>query len=907
MKNKSSNKNREKRDKLIHKVILANALFVAIADLGLGAIYIKNKSKIENCIASGINKTKDVSDKNFNDKKPTVIRDKNNKIIKEFKSVDFMYKKREDISPFVGKAFVAIEDERFFSHDAVDYQAILRAGASYLLSKGRVVQGGSTITQQLAKNVFLSMDRTMNRKIEEVIIASELEKKFSKDEILEFYVNNIYYANGCYGIESASQFYFSKESKKLTLSESAFLASIPNNPIYYNPICNKKNTLKRRNIILDKMKSLNMISEKEYLEAKNDEVKLKVKKRKVEKKKVNYAISYSMKNTIDNVLSNEGFIFRTSFENDEDRKSYYDEYLKAYNEVDSKIRNGGFDIRTNIDMAKQDKLQSIIDKKLSNYKSKNKKTGIYKKQASAVCIDNETGEVVAIVGGRSDNDYNRAYLAPRQPGSTIKPIIAYAPAFERGFLPSTKYKDAPINNGPKNWYHSYKGYVTLKEALEQSINTIAFRLVQNTGVENSLDYLRAMDFKYISNKDKTPIVGIGGFTKGATTLEMASAFSTLARNGQYIKPDIVTEIYKNNDMLYKNNKDKIKVYDEGSAYLTTISLQGVVNKKGATGYKVRMKNFGDNQAGKTGTTDKNKDAWFSGYTPYYTTVVWVGNDIPEPQSIGGAGIPGEIWKEYMEDIHKNLKEKSFEKPKSVKKKNGVLVNEPFEDIQKMKKRKAKEEYRIKRENEVQKARRYEERYRIKFHLTKAEEKEREDKFDVKYKELDEKINNSELKKEEYKDIFEEIKHLNSLLEDVKRPSKYEYYKSRYTSLNSLAHNKYYTILENERIERERIEREKLEKERLEKLEKEKEEKEQLEKEERELEELEEKENNEKIKEDKEAKKDIDINEVQDRGEVKEKNKDRKNKDKKNKKKKEVNNEKKKEDGLEENNISEDKK
>ncbi|MBZ9609467.1 penicillin-binding protein [Clostridium estertheticum] len=566
------------------------------------------------------------------------------------------------MDPYVGKAVTSIEDQRFYKHGGIDYKGIRRAAWVYIKSKGSIVQGGPTITQQLARNVFLTFDVTLSRKLEESVVAQKLEERYSKEQILEFYVNNINFGNGCYSIESASQFYFQKNNKDLDLSQIAMLVSIPNNPSVYNPVTQLDNVIKRRDLVLDKMLSLEQISQSDFDTAKAEVIKLNIKPHTAPEP-MSYDIQYAVHNATLKLMEQNGFVSKYSFSNDNDRKTYFTKYNDEYESKEKQLLSGGYRIDTSIDTAKQEKLQSVVDSHLAQYTSTNNKTDLYEKQGASVTIDNSTGEVVAIVGGSSQdgNTFNRAFLGVRQPGSAIKPLIAYTPAFEKGYIP------ANVDN-------QYRGSVSLRYAVGQSINTIPVRLAGEMGVKNSLKYLQNMEFKYTTPQDIYPIIAIGGFTKGVTPVEMASGYSTLSRNGEFVSPTNVCKITNTvvNEVLFENNHKQTKVYDSGASYLMTDTLKGVLTESRSHS-NLALSNY-PFTAGKTGTTDQSKDAWFVGYTPYYTTSVWVGDDIPAPQNMYGAQEPDQIWKEYMEYLHQGLEQKDFIRPNTVVDRNGVLMN-----------------------------------------------------------------------------------------------------------------------------------------------------------------------------------------------------------------------------------------
>lgn len=670
---KKKTKKKHSLSKIMKRVLLLLiiGLFIVII---YGGCYIY--SKIENNISESVNKSNkiisEMSKDDFNSRTPTNIYDKDGNLIKQLKTVDYVYKKYEELNPIVFKALIAVEDNRFYEHDGIDLKGLARAMYSSVVRHQS--QGGSTITQQLAKNVYLTMDKTLWRKISEAVIAQELEKRYSKHQILEFYVNNINYGNGCYSIESAANYYFGKSTKDLSIAEIALLTGIPNNPTIYDPITKFKNANNRKDSILNKMYQLNMISKKQLDEEKNREIVLNIKKSELDNVVTDYSQSYAVHEAVEFIMSYYGFQFKYDFANEEERKTYWNTYDTEYKKYYSELITGGYDIYTSIDQNIQNQLQQIVNSKMSIYTDINNSTGIYKKQSSATVIDNKTGLVIGIVGGRTqdgvNNSYNRAFLAARQPGSTIKPIIVYTPAIENGYNANSTLIDEYIQNGPKNAYSGYTGKVSLRTAVAKSINTVAYKLTQEVGVEKSLNYLSNMKYKYLSPTDKeSKTIGLGGFTYGTTTVEMASAYSTLARNGQYIDATNITKIYDRTtkETIYENTYETKKIYDDGAAYLMTDVLKSVLTD--GTGKSFQLPNISE-QAGKTGTTNSEKDLWFCGYTPSYSMAVWVGDDIPTSQ--GHLSTQGYIWKEMMTRLNEGHSDEIFEKPSCVYSENGTL-------------------------------------------------------------------------------------------------------------------------------------------------------------------------------------------------------------------------------------------
>lgn len=596
---------------------------------------------------------------------PTQIIRKDGELVREFTPTKYTYIENKDIPINVKKAFVSIEDKKFHTHDGVDYKANLRAGLALIKNKGKITQGGSTITQQLVKIMFLSTEQTYTRKIREVFLSWELEKKLNKDLIFEYYVNNIYYANGAYGIETASNYYFSKSSSELTLAETAFLVAIPNNPTIFNPIENKENTIRRQRLILLNMLEDEVITQEVYDEAIKQPIELDIAK-KSSYVPEDFEISYVMNSTIELIMEYEGFPINYKFTDDEQRARYKEGYDRRFSEINERIRQGGYTITSTIEPTKQKALQTAVNQGLQDFPAL-AENGLYSTQGAAVTIDNITHELVAIVGGRTEegqvNTFNRAALSYRQPGSVIKPIAAYGVEADIELLGFTIYEDIKDDKGPKNSTGKFQGKVTAREALVQSINTIPFEFIKNRGPSLVHEYLYKMRFTKIVDGDRNAGIAIGGFTYGTTPLEIAGGFSTLANNGKYVRPTGVDKILFKDELIYENKKIEIPVYKEGTAYLMTDILKGVFTNRG-TGKAARISHPA---AGKTGTTDDNKDGWFAGYTRYYTTAIWVGNDTPKKvKNLWGGTYPSKIWRNYMEEIHQGLEMLEFEKPAGTK-------------------------------------------------------------------------------------------------------------------------------------------------------------------------------------------------------------------------------------------------
>ena len=586
------------------------------------------------------------------------IYDADGNILAELKNErNIRYLSSEEIPQIVKDAFVSVEDKRFYKHGGVDVFALTRA-VGKLINKDSITQGGSTITQQLARNVFLTHEKSWQRKVKEMFIAWELEKEYSKDEILEFYVNNIFYANNCYGIEAASQKYFGKSISECSVSEAAFLCAIPNSPSRFDPLDHKERTLERRDVILKAMYKNDKISQEVYEAALKEEIF-------VDSHSKSYAPTwikaYAIHCVLEEMMAADGFEFQYDFELITEKEDYEELYQSTYESYREKLYASGYQIYTSINSAHQEALQQAIDAKLEEYNTKNT-NGTYALQCAATCIDNETGLVTAMVGGRSQEDvsydYNRGYLSHRPPGSAIKPLVVYTPALEQGYTANSTVSDTKIADGPKNSNGQYSGNISLRTAVEKSKNTVAWKLFNELGAENMMPYLLNMKFTEIMPQDYTASAALGGFTRGASTLEMASAYATIENGGQFRSPSCIVKVEDSyGNVVFEYDKDeKVQVYETDAAEAMTDILEGVMTRGTAAGLGVSEMP----SAGKTGTTNENKDGWFVGYTPYYTTGIWVGYDSPRwLKGLSGSAYPAQIWNTYMEEIHTGLPVKNF--------------------------------------------------------------------------------------------------------------------------------------------------------------------------------------------------------------------------------------------------------
>lgn len=609
-----------------------------------------------------------LSEDDFVMKEDTVVYDSKGKQVGSVNAGSYKYVKINDVSPYIYEGYIAVEDKRFKTHGGVDLVATMRAGVSLLKHNMEITQGGSTITQQVIKNNLLTQNKSYTRKIAEILLAPTIESKFTKAQIMEFYCNSNFYGNKCYGVGAASKYYFGKKCADLEPHEAAMLIGLSNSPASYNPVLHPKAALKKRNSVLRIMCKEGVITPKEYKSALKKKLNIKQFSEKGGSKE-SYVMSYAIHCAAISLMEKENFKFQYVFDAKEDYQKYNKQYSKVYSEKIESIRSGGYKLYTSINMKKQKKLQKAVDNGLSFNKEKDGDTGKYALQGAAVCINNETNYVEAIVGGRGKNDqYNRAYLAARQSGSAIKPLIDYTPGFESGmYSPSTIVNDHKFANGPSNAGGGYHGNVRIREAVARSLNTVAWQVLDNITVKYGLSFLDKLHFHNISYIDNDNMaLSLGGFTEGVRVVDMAKGFSTLANNGSYSDRTCIKKIEHVSDgVVYKNNNEKDQVYSQDAAWMMTDVLKGVFNESYGTGRKLKLDN-GQICAGKTGTTNSSKDVWFCGYTKYYTTVVWAGYDTPRAMpGASGASIPGVIWKDYMDDIHKKLKPEDFIMPSTI--------------------------------------------------------------------------------------------------------------------------------------------------------------------------------------------------------------------------------------------------
>ena len=591
--------------------------------------------------------------------------DANGNEIKKLKGTkDVHYLEYDDIPDAAKLAIISVEDKNFTSHRGIDIEGIARAVLSLIRNKGEITMGGSTITQQLARNIFLNFETTYSRKIQEMFIAVALEQKYSKEQILEFYLNNVYFSNGYYGIESAAEAYFNKDANDLSISQIAFLCAIPNSPSRFDPYDHPEATMERRDKILKNMYEEGYISKAQYDRSIAEEIKVLPKK---ETESNDYAETYIIKCATESLMKANGFEFKTTFRTTSEEEKYDEEYEEMYSNCKQSLYTGGYRIYTSIDMDLQKQLQESVSSKLSMFTEKTD-DGIYKVQGAAVTIDNETGRVAAIVGGLEEDQegygLNRAYQSFRQPGSAIKPLLVYAPALEKGYTPYSTVDDSRMTgeDAVSNAGYSYSGSISLRRAVQKSSNVATYRLYQELGPENCLEYLENMNFKGLDPKDyKYDTTCLGGFTNGTTVVEMAAGYATLANDGKYRTPTCIVKITDSDkNVIVPDEQKSHDIYSTNAARMMTDVLESCVTASYATASGCKL-DVDMPAACKTGTTSNYVDGWLCGYTPYYTTAVWVGMDVYQSvDNLKGNTYPAYIWKNFMDKAHQLLERKEFD-------------------------------------------------------------------------------------------------------------------------------------------------------------------------------------------------------------------------------------------------------
>ncbi len=563
---------------------------------------------------------------------------------------------QKDLSENLKNAFIAIEDERFITHKGVDWKRTFLAMGNLIFKYYSSNQGGSTITQQLIKNITDDRDDSGLRKIREIVRALYLETKVNKDEILNAYLNTIALGNGLCGVQAAANYYFNKDAKDLTLLECASIAAITKHPNKYDPKNNPNDNKTRRNSVLKKMLELEMISKEDFDENYNADLKLDLSQKHTYEVEIN---NYFVDALIEDVI---------------------DDLTKLHNcteEIASTmLYNGGYRIYSTMDTDIQSAIENAYVDRDKYFNRVSKTSG--QKIQSAMTITDYEGHIVGLVGGvgekTSNRSLNRATQTPQQPGSTMKPVGVYTLAIEKEYynyssilldkpLPNYKGKGKP---GPSNAGRGYKGDVTLQYALETSLNTIPVRLLEKVGVNTVYKFLtEKLNFNSLTEIDmNASSLTLGGCQYGITTTESAAAFSIFGNGGKYFEPTTYYHIEDaNGEVVLAAEKEGSQVVSEKTATVMNRLLQRVVYGPEGTGSGVGYSCAGMKVFGKTGTTSDNFDYWFVGGSPYYVCSMWYGYD--ENENFSNNGVTKKVWKAVMKDVHEDLKYKDFDYSKDV--------------------------------------------------------------------------------------------------------------------------------------------------------------------------------------------------------------------------------------------------
>lgn len=492
-------------------------------------------------------------------------------------------------------ATVAIEDSRFYMHSGVDLRGIVRALVENVRG-GRVMQGGSTLTQQLARNIYLSHRRTVSRKLQEILLAREIERRLSKEEILERYLNQVYYGSGAYGVKAAARTYFGKLPSKLTLAECALIAGLPKKPSGWSPYDDKEAAIRRRNVVLTRMAELGYITREQAAEAKEEKVRLVgIQYGRARVKRAPHFVDYVLKQLVDKWGPDE-------------------------------VYRGGLRVETTLNLQMQEAAEKALIREVQRARREGKKVG----QGAVVAVDPHTGHIKVMVGSLDYRDpkggmYNRAAQGRgRQPGSAFKPFV-YTAAIDSGYSPNFILQDTPISFpdgdkvwAPRNYDGKFRGPVTIRQAVEQSINVPAIRMLQMVGVDRVIAYAQRMGIRSPLERNLSLAIG----TSEVTPLELASAYGCFATGGMYAKPMAILRVTGRNDRVMEDHRPSLtRAIPYETARTMADILRGVVSR--GTGRRAHVI---PGAGGKTGTTQDLRDAWFVGFTKDLSAAVWVGND-----------------------------------------------------------------------------------------------------------------------------------------------------------------------------------------------------------------------------------------------------------------------------------------
>lgn len=557
------------------------------------------------------------------------------------------------VPKYLVDAVVTVEDRKFYEHWGVNLPSVFRAAVSNLRAR-RIVRGGSTITQQLARALFLTQEKTYVRKMKEALLALEIERTYSKDRILEMYMNQIYFGHGAYGIESAAETYFGKNVANLTLAESALIAGIIKSPAAYSPLSDPEKALRRRAVVLHAMADAGRITPREAAHANNAPLGVR--------------------------RSRPGSVRGAHYFVEEVRKFIEHKFGSAM------LYRDGVSVYTTIDLGLQTKADEALENWLGKYEKDHKFRSSFQDkeplaeslgfegtrylQGALVALDPRTGYVLAMIGGRSfeDSKFNRATQAHRQPGSAFKPFL-WAAAVDNGFTAADIVHDSPIIvpvqdtiYKPANYDHKFLGPITLRTALARSRNLVAVRLIQEVGEYTVSDYAKRMGIG--SRLARVLSLALG--SSATTLLEMTSAYGVFANQGVRVEPAMIRRIVgRDGELIYEDVPYSVRVLSPQTAYIMTSMMQSVLNE--GTGLGARLRGFARPAAGKTGTTDNYSDAWFVGFTPDIVCGVWVGFDQLKriARNATGASVALPVWSDFMKAAHEGKPALNFPRPEKI--------------------------------------------------------------------------------------------------------------------------------------------------------------------------------------------------------------------------------------------------
>ena len=805
---------KKRRKRAWRRRIVLGLTIITLGGIGAGGYYAWNKYSpmAYSYVTNGYEIVAQINEQTLETDRTTIIRDAQGNVLKELNSISNLNTPIADVNALLKDGFVAVEDERFYAHHGVDGWATLRAVVNKL--KGGSVQGGSTLTQQLVKNKILqNSEVSAERKVTEMVIAQELEKRFTKDQILESYLNSVYFGHGAYGVNAAAKAYFNKDQKDLTVREAAVVISLTNNPTLYDPSINPEESKTKVAEILVKMKRNGVINEEQYMAALKEETVLNFGELFNEREFTdNYALSFAISRAAEEMAKADGFEMVYKFATDEEYQAYQELRGQVMQQQIDKILGGGYEIQTTIDMGIQQQIEQSVYNQLAGWQDVNPETGKLDLQASVTVVDNTTHNVVAVVGGRgTEGDYvNRAWNGYRQPGSTSKPIIAYTPAFDAGTLtPNSTILDAQVPEYPTvvNATGSYSNSnMTLRRAVDMSLNTTAIRASLGTDMNVVTDNLAKMQFARLHPYDVNNIIAIGGFTYGVTTTEMAGAYSAFTNQGNYVKPTNVEQIRNTvtGEVVYQNPRTKVKIYSQEASYAMLDIL-----KTAATGWTTYYQQaVADNypkelQAGKSGTTDDYKDSYWMGVNAYYTTAVWVGRDSNTNLKNDESNQSKAISRNLANILLAGKDPRDFVKPDTVIKNGDSITFTAMEDLSQAAEQLTASAFTADQEaaradsKSKNQTRLNDNAYRIVYGLSQAEEETLEA---AAQRALDEIDVSQFTKKSQYEDYLQQLSNARTDVSKVKRASKNAELTASLAEIQSAVSTQYAAILYQENVE-----------------------------------------------------------------------------------------------------------